>query len=49
MIIKSFSAAGFRNIEKCTISFKNGLNLLHGKNAQGLKVVLVSAFWTYRV
>ena len=35
MIIKSFSAAGFRNIEKCTISFKNGLNLLHGKNAQG--------------
>ena len=35
MIIKNFSAAGFRNIEKCSISFKKGLNLLHGRNAQG--------------
>ena len=35
MIIKKFSAASFRNIEKCTIEFKSGLNLLHGKNAQG--------------
>ena len=35
MIIKNFSAAGFRNIAKCSISFDKGLNLLHGKNAQG--------------
>ena len=35
MIIKQFSATSFRNIEKCDISFKPGLNLLHGKNAQG--------------
>ena len=35
MIIKKFSATGFRNIEKCDISFSGGLNLLHGKNAQG--------------
>lgn len=35
MTIKKFSAASFRNIEKCDIEFKEGLNLLHGKNAQG--------------
>ncbi|MBQ8879317.1 MAG: DNA replication/repair protein RecF [Clostridia bacterium] len=35
MIIKKFSAAGFRNIEKCSIEFSEGLNLLHGMNAQG--------------
>lgn len=35
MIIKKFSAASFRNIESCSIEFKPGLNLLHGKNAQG--------------
>ena len=35
MIIKRFSATSFRNIEKCDITFTPGLNLLHGKNAQG--------------
>ena len=35
MIIKKFSAASFRNIEKCSLEFKPGINLLHGKNAQG--------------
>ena len=35
MIIKNFSGASFRNIEKCSIDFTPGLNLLHGNNAQG--------------
>ena len=35
MIIKRFSATNFRNIEKCDITFERGLNLLHGRNAQG--------------
>ena len=35
MIIKRFSAENFRNIKKCNIEFSEGVNLLHGKNAQG--------------
>ena len=35
MIIKRFRAENFRNIESCDISFSPGVNLLHGKNAQG--------------
>ncbi len=35
MIIKRFCAENFRNIEKCDIEFADGVNLLHGKNAQG--------------
>ncbi len=35
MIIKRFRAESFRNIEKCDIEFSPGVNLLHGKNAQG--------------
>lgn len=35
MIVKKFRAENFRNIEKCEISFSPGINLLHGKNAQG--------------
>ena len=35
MIIKRFRAENFRNIEKCDIEFSPGVNLLHGKNAQG--------------
>lgn len=35
MIIKRFIAENFRNIEKCDINFSNGVNLLHGDNAQG--------------
>ena len=35
MIIKRFKAEGFRNIELCDISFKDGTNLLYGNNAQG--------------
>ena len=35
MIIKSFKATNFRNIESCDIRFHEGLNLLHGNNAQG--------------
>ncbi len=35
MILKRFYAEGFRNIEKCDISFVTGVNLLYGNNAQG--------------
>ena len=35
MILKKFSAQNFRNIEKCSIEFAPGVNLLLGKNAQG--------------
>lgn len=35
MILKRFYAENFRNIERCDISFSRGINLLHGKNAQG--------------
>ena len=35
MIIKRFCAESFRNIEKCNIEFSPGVNLIHGKNAEG--------------
>ncbi len=35
MIIKSFRAQNFRNIEKCSLEFDNSVNLLLGENAQG--------------
>ena len=35
MKITSFAAESFRNIEKCDISFTDGVNLLIGENAQG--------------
>lgn len=35
MIIKRFSAESFRNIEKCNIEFSPGVNLIHGRNAEG--------------
>ena len=35
MIIKRFCAESFRNIEKCDIEFSPGVNLIHGKNAEG--------------
>ena len=35
MILKRFVADNFRNIEKCDINFRPGVNLLHGDNAQG--------------
>ena len=35
MILKRFRAKDFRNIESCDIEFAPGVNLLHGKNAQG--------------
>lgn len=35
MVVKRFVAENFRNIEKCDIVFSPGINLLHGKNAQG--------------
>lgn len=35
MIIKRFRAHSFRNIESCDIEFVPGVNLLHGRNAQG--------------
>lgn len=35
MIIKSFKAKNFRNIESCKLEFSDGTNLLLGKNAQG--------------
>ena len=40
MIIKKFSASSFRNIDKCEIRFCDGLNLLHGKNAEGKTSVI---------
>lgn len=35
MIIKSFRAQNFRNIEKCSLEFDKNVNLLLGENAQG--------------
>lgn len=35
MILLRFTASGFRNIDACDIAFLDGVNLLHGKNAQG--------------
>ena len=35
MILRRFAAKDFRNIESCDIEFSEGVNLLHGKNAQG--------------
>ena len=35
MIIKRFRASSFRNIDSCDIEFHPGVNLLHGRNAQG--------------
>ena len=35
MVLKKFKAENFRNIECCDINFYPGVNLLHGKNAQG--------------
>ena len=35
MIVKRFKANNFRNIESCDVSFSPGINLLHGKNAEG--------------
>ena len=35
MIIKSFKAKNFRNIESCSLTFSEGTNLLLGENAQG--------------
>ena len=35
MILKRFSAESFRNIQKCNIEFSPGVNLIHGKNAEG--------------
>ena len=35
MILKKFSAENFRNVEKESISFLPGVNLLYGDNAQG--------------
>ena len=46
MIIKRLYAENFRNIEKCDISFSPGVNLLHGKNAQG-KTNAVEAIYLF--
>ena len=35
MILLRFTASDFRNIDACDIAFSVGVNLLHGKNAQG--------------
>lgn len=35
MILKSFEAKNFRNIESCKIEFTDGVNVLIGENAQG--------------
>lgn len=35
MLLRRFKAVNFRNIEVCDIEFLPGVNLLHGKNAQG--------------
>lgn len=35
MVIKRFRARSFRNIDSCDIEFHPGVNLLHGRNAQG--------------
>ena len=35
MIIKSFKAQNFRNIEKCSLEFDKSVNILLGENAEG--------------
>ena len=35
MIIKSFRALNFRNIESCSLDFDSKVNILLGENAQG--------------
>lgn len=40
MILSSFRAQHFRNIETCELSFTSGVNLLIGENAQGKTNVL---------
>ena len=35
MYVKKIKAENFRNIEKCSIEFSPGVNLIHGKNAEG--------------
>ena len=35
MIIKSFRAQNFRNIEECSLEFDEKVNILLGENAQG--------------
>lgn len=40
MVLSSFSARHFRNIEDCKLSFTSGVNLLVGENAQGKTNVL---------
>ena len=35
MIIKSFKAKSFRNIDEASLSFDKGINVLLGRNAQG--------------
>jgi len=44
MIIKKFSAENFRNIEKESISFSSGVNLLYGDNAQGKTNVIEGVY-----
>ena len=46
MIIKRLTAENFRNIESCDIEFGRGVNLLHGKNAQG-KTNAVEAIYLF--
>ena len=40
MIVNKIEFEGFRNIEKESIEFKNGINVIYGENAQGKTNIL---------
>ena len=44
MIITDFSADGFKNLKNVIISPAEGINIIHGENAQG-KTNLIEAIW----
>lgn len=46
MIIKTLTLSAFRNYESAFLSFCPGINILHGKNAQG-KTNLLEALWLF--
>ncbi len=46
MKITSFHAENYRNMEKVSLSFSPGVNLLYGQNAQG-KTNLIEAIYTF--
>ncbi len=46
MICKSIEVQNFRNIREATVAFSDGVNLLHGDNAQGKTNLLEAVYFT---